>query len=442
MAAISPFRGIFYNPTKIHHLADVVTPPYDVISESQRLMYQDRHPQNIIRLILNNGRTDTHPEAWARQAADHFQTWRSERALIRDTSPAVYFTALDFPFGSGIATRYGLIARVGLEPFEKGIILPHEQTFSQIKSERLALMKACHANFSPVFSLYSDPDSHIIGALKTAVGKNQPDIDFSDEIDQRHRLWRISDEDVHGFISEQMETKRIFIADGHHRYETALDYRQSLSRDHPGLPVEHPSNSIMMSLCNMEDPGLVILPAHRIVNSLKEAQVSTVVEKSSQYFDVATIPFPEPSRKEAVVEVVSRLQSGASANTIGVYRKDDPNIYILTLKPGTMDLKFGKTLAAPLLDLDVIVLTHLLLMDILGFDKNRLDNDKLIHYSSREELAIEAVSSGRSDIAFILNPTKIDQVQRIAVEGLVMPRKATYFYPKVVTGLVINDLVD
>ena len=146
--------------------------------------------------------------------------------------------------------------------------------------------------------------------------------------------------------------------------------------------------------------------------------------------------------EKALADIMGRLQSGGSKNTIGVYKKDDPNIYILTLKPGIMALKFANALPAPLLDLDVIVLTHLLLIDILGFDKDRLDNDKLIRYSSREETAIEAVSSGQSDIAFILNPTKIDQVRRIAQEGLIMPRKATYFYPKVITGLIINDLVD
>lgn len=442
MAAVFPFRGIFYNPAKVGHLADVVTPPYDVISEADRRMYHDRHPLNIVRLILNNNTTGSPPDLWSAAAADCFQTWRSEDVLIKETSPVLYLTALDFPFESGITARYGFIARVGLEPFEKGIILPHEQTFSRIKSERLTLMKACHTNFSPIFSLYSDHDNRIIEAMRAAAGGNRPDIDFLDEAGQRHRLWRISDGEVHRFISEQMETRRIFIADGHHRYETALDYRQWLSQNDPDLPQEHPSSSVMMSLCSMEDPGLMILPAHRIVNGLQDSAVSTIIQKSEAYFDIAAIPFHGTDREEAWADIMGKLQSGASRNTIGVYKKDDPNVFILKLKPGIMALKFGKVLSAPLLDLDVIVLTHLLLMDILGFDKEALDDDKRIHYSSREKDAIEAVSSGKSDIAFILNPTKIDQVQQIAQDGLIMPRKATYFYPKVITGLIINDLVD
>ena len=436
MADITPFKGIFYNTAKIGNLSNVVTPPFDVISEKDRQCYHDRHPQNIVRLILG----ETHRNNWQVHAADFYHTWCLNQILIQDNTPALYLTALDFSLGTERITRYGLIALVGLEPFEKKIIIPHEKTFSKIKSERLELMKACHSNFSPIFSLFSDQGSDIIESLRYSVCHHPADTTFSDDFGHQHRLWRIIDPQLHRFVSEQMKHKRIFIADGHHRYETALNYREWISQTTSGFSSNHPANWVMMYLTSMEDPGLIILPAHRILKGLEYSTHSMFIEKCKVYFDISAIAFNDNNYQKTLAELMAALRSGSSENTFGVYKKNDKQFYLLKLKPGIMAEKFGHELPSALLDLDVVVLTRLILEEILEFDQTKLDNENLIGYLSCEKQAIEAVISGEGDIALLINPTKIEQVRRVAEEGLIMPRKATYFYPKVITGMVINDL--
>ena len=441
MAKIIPFQGILYNPKKVYDLADVVTPPYDVISKPAQQNFYESHPQNIIRLILGitteNDTTKNNPHT---RAADFFNRWISEGVLVQDKSPAFYLTTAEFFLESKMVTRLGLIALVGLEPFKKGIILPHEETFSRVKSERLELMKACHANFSPIFSLYSDNKNHILNLLKDAVLNKKPDIDFTDKKGLRHRLWRIIDPALHRFVSEALQKKTLFIADGHHRYETALNYRDWISNNNSDFNEDHPANYVMMHLSSMEDPGLTILPAHRMVTGVQASKLATLIQEGENYFDIITIPFAGNELEKAQPQFISILKSNSSKNIIGVVIKDRPEFYLLTLKPRVMQQMFGNKLADSLRSLDVTVLTRLVLNEMLGFDQNSLDDEKLITYSSCEKEAINAAVAGKCDIAFILNPTKIKQMKNVAQQGLTMPRKSTYFYPKVITGLVMNKL--
>jgi len=441
MAQFSPFRGILYNPQRVGDLADVVTPPYDVITDAERLVYHNRHSHNIIRLILGNvAETDTIHEGWHIRASRYFRTWLSEGILLRDTRPSLYLTALDFGSDAGMISRYGVIGLTALEPFEKGIILPHEKTFSKVRSERLSLMKTCHTNFSPIFALYSDDHTGILDTLKAECADQSPDVDFTDRQGQRHRLWRVTDPRVHGFVSNAMQAKRIFIADGHHRYETALNYRQWMMEQLPGIPRDHPANYVMMYLSSMDDPGLIIRPAHRMMNGVNPTALCSFVEESRPFFDITSFPAHGNPTGGALSAFLETLRSSADSHGIGVCIRGRSDYLLLRLRPGVMGRRYGNTVPGTLQDLDVMVLTRLILMDILGFDQERLDNEKLIRYSSREEEALDAVRAGRSDIAFILNPTRIEQVRRIAEAGLIMPRKATYFYPKVITGLVMNVL--
>jgi uncharacterized protein (DUF1015 family) len=440
MAKIIPFRGTLYNPKKIENLSDVVTPPYDVISKEDQQNFYDRHPNNIIRLIL--GKTtefDTAENNTHTRAAALYRKWISNEILLRDKSPAFYLTAVDFSLENKAISRYGLIALVSLEPFDRGIVLPHEKTFSKIKSERLELMKACHANFSPIFSLYSDQED-ILYTLKKAALKNPPDIDLVDHQSLRHRLWRITDTAVHRYVGDAMSNQTLFIADGHHRYETALNYKDLMSRNNPFFSEDHPANYIMMYLCSMEDPGLVILPAHRMLTDIQESVLSTFIQQAEKYFDILMIPFAKNEQGKSQTEFISSLRSNGTRNTIGVFMKGRSKFYQLTLKPDVMTRLFHDEIPQSLRKLDVTVLTRLIFVEILGFDNSRLDNEKQIAYSSSEKEAIGAVNSGRCDITFILNPTKIEQVRDIAKTGLTMPRKSTYFYPKVITGQVLNDL--
>ncbi|UCD89441.1 MAG: DUF1015 domain-containing protein [Desulfobacterales bacterium] len=439
MARIAPFKGILYNTNTIK-LADVVAPPFDVISKEEQENFHRCHPNNMTWLTL--GKTtenDTNTNNPYTRAADYLDTWLSKNILIKDVAPSYYLTSHTFPFEEKPITRYGLICLVGLEPFEKGIVLPHEKTFSKIKLQRLELMKACRANLSAIFSLYSDRENKILNKLKQAVLEKPADIDFIDNNNHKHRLWRITDNHVHRYVAEALEDKTIFIADGHHRYETALKYQEWLTENNPGFNIDHPANYVMMYLCSMEDPGLIILPAHRMLNEVPERLRTSLISNAPQYFDVTTFPFEKTGKDQAKNNFTSALKSKSSLNCIGVVMKDRSELYLLTLKPKVMERKFGEELPAPLINVDVTVLAHIIFMELLEFDQARLDNERLIAYSSIAEDAIEAVAAGKHDIAFILNPTRIEQVRNIAENGLIMPRKATYFYPKVITGQVLNS---
>lgn len=440
MAKIIPFRGILYNRHKIHNLSEVVTPPYDIVSKQDQCNFYKQNPYNIIRLDMGKATNkDTDNNNQHTRAANFLNRWLSEKILVQDTSPAFYLTTIDFTLENKTVTRYGLIALVGLEPFNKGIILPHEKTFSKVSAERFELIKSCHANFSPIFSLYSDQNI-ILNSLKDAVCDKKPDISFIDKQGMKHRLWRIIDTSVHRYVADAMKEKSIFIADGHHRYETALNYKNRISSTAPGFNDDHPANYVMMYLSSMEDPGLVILPAHRMLTGIKDSALASFIQKAENYFYIKQIPFKNKGMGKSQANFISALKSNSSKNTIGAFMKTRHEFYLLTLKPNAMKHVTSDNLSDPLKNLDVTVLTHLILIEILGFDQSMLDNEKLIAYSSSEEKAIQEVVSGRCDITFILNPTKINQVREVAQQGLIMPRKSTYFYPKVITGQVINML--
>lgn len=437
MASLFPFRGIQYNQEKIEHLSDVLTPPYDVISKEEQKAFYDRHPNNIIRLILGFMKdTDTPKNNRYTRAAEHFESWHAKGILTRSESPALYITAVDFPVNGDIRTRYGLIARVGLEPFEKKIILPHERTFSKVKSDRFELMKACRANFSPIFSLYAD-GGNILNAMVAAVdAADQPQSDVIDDDGHRHRLWPITDPQFHQSIQNFFWDKQLFIADGHHRYETALNYRDWLSSKTNGFDASHPANTVMMYLCGMNDPGLTVLPAHRLLLNVPPEKMTALIGKAADYFEISTYDNTHEDRTRFFAD----LETTGSETQIGVCVHKDAKIYLLHLKQGVMDDLFSPDIPNVLRQLDVTVLTRLIFMKLLGFDEKRLDNEKEIAYTSIGEQALDAATSGKCDMAFILNPTSIEQVQNVANKGLIMPRKSTYFYPKVITGQVISGL--
>jgi len=440
MAAITPFKGIRYNPEKIASGADVTTPPYDVISPDEQAAFHDRHPNNVIRLILGQTRaTDTGTDNPHTRSAAYFRRWLNDGILVEEERPALYLKAISYPHEGETITRYGLIALVGLEPFERRIILPHEKTFSKVRSERLELMKASHCNYCPIFSLYPD-EGGILETLVNAVDLTAPGVDFLDDPGHRHRLWPIFDPAIHRQVAAVMQDKRLFIADGHHRYETALNFRDHLKATDPSFSDRHPANHVLMYLCSMNDPGLIILPAHRLIKAVNADQLQQAVTKACDYFDVTPFPFTPSNRREVEHAFVEALHAGKEQPCLGIYGHKAPVFHLLTLKAGVMEQLFARELDASLLSLDVTVLTRLVFMKILGFDQQRLDNEQLIGYASTADKALAAIDNDTYDVAFILNPTRIEQVQEVARKGLIMPRKSTYFYPKVKSGLVMNDL--
>ena len=452
MAKIVPFRGIVYNPERVENLANVATPPYDVITPPEQLAFYERHPWNIIRLILGKtSEKDTSQDNRHTRSADFFNAWMSENILIQDISPAFYLTSIEFSVQSRKITRWGLISQVALEPFENGVVLPHEKTFSRVKSERLELMKSCHANYSPIFSLYSDSEQIVLNTMRQSCSEMtpnmkpdmKPDMKFVDTYGHIHQLWRITDVAVHQKISDFMNDKSIFIADGHHRYETALNYRQWVADRTPGFSPEHPANFIMMYLCGMEDPGLLILPAHRMVKAISPEKLVSFITEAEACFDISRFPMESGIGTGTAAEKWdSILNTGCARTRIGVVIRNHQQGYLLSLKPGIMQRMFGRDLSDRMLELDVTVLTRLILMELLGLNHSQLDDESIMSYSSKTDVALEAVRTGDCDVAFILNSTRIDQVKRIAEAGEIMPRKSTYFYPKVITGQVLNRLTE
>ncbi len=441
MATVLPFKGIRYNPEIIDDRSAVTTPPYDVISLDEQDEFYKRHPNNIIRLILNRAEaTDTKEDNPHTRSAAHFKQWMSTGVLKQDDTPSFYVKAITYNHEGQDITRFGLIAIVGVEPFSKRIVLPHEKTFSKVKSERLSLIKATRCNYCPIFSLYPD-DGSILGTVLGAIEPLSPVDDFIDEQGHQNRLWQIVDPEIHQRVTKAMSDKRLFIADGHHRYETALNYKQFLQKTDPTFDDGHPANYVMMYLCSMSDPGLNILPAHRLIKAVTSEEVQQAIEASRSYFQVTDYPFTAESRRQVEKNFLAALETGSDRNCIGIYARGASVFHLLTLNAGVMDQLFEDELPPPLRRLDVSVLTRLIFMKILGFDTARLDDETLIGYASTHDRALRAIDNGTFDVAFVLNPTRIEQVQEVAQKGLIMPRKSTYFYPKVRSGSVMNTLV-
>jgi uncharacterized protein (DUF1015 family) len=439
MAEFLPFRGVTYNSNIIGNLADVIAPPYDVISPLEQEAFYLRHPQNVIRLIL--GKTQPgdngHKNVYTR-SADYLNRWLTDGILIRDDQPGFYLTAVTFNTGDVPITRYGIIGVVRLEPFEKGIILPHERTFSKVKSEQFQLMKSCHANFNPVFSLYSD-ENGTFEYMRSVVQNVPAAVDLLDGDGLRQQLWPIRDQMTTDFVTNSIQSQRVYIADGHHRYETALNFKNWVKENDPSYSPTHPANFVMMNLVSMKDPGLLILPAHRLLKEVSSEAQQRMLKQAADYFEIHSFP-TEQGVDNALQQASELLNARSESHAIGLYMKANKAIYVLVLKPGTMERLFLTEMPTSLLDIDVTVLTRLLMMELLGFDQQRLDDETKIAYRTTAEDAVEAVQNGEADMTFILNATKIDQVQRISEEGLIMPRKSTYFYPKLISGQVINIL--
>lgn len=438
MADVQPFKGLRFDEARVGRLADVITPPFDVISAADQALFYERSPYNVVRLIW--GKTtafDTRGNNPHSRAADYLRQWIAEGALQQDRLDAMYLTTLEFPFGDTRLTRCGLIARVALQDFSEGVILPHESTFTNVKAERLGLIKACRTNFSPIFSLFDDPADMVSEWAELAASAN-PELEVADHNGWRHRLWQITDTDLIGRTRRYFRDRKLYIADGHHRYETALNYRNSLGAD---LPRGHPANFTMMYLCSMRDPGLVVLPAHRLLKDVSRQLLDGFVQRAQEFFDVRRLPYSEDRRNIALEEMLSVLHARPTDVCIGAFTRGGRQFIVLRLKDrAVMKQMFAAEFPEAIGLLDVTVLTRLIFVELLGFDQSRLDNEKLIGYTTAPQDAVNAVARGDYDVCFILNPPSLRQICDVADRGLVMPRKATYFFPKVVTGLVMNPL--
>jgi len=440
MAEIAPFRGLRYNQEMVPDLAQVVIPPYDVISPEEQQTFHQRSPYNFIRLELglptpedsSEDNPHTRAAAWMRQ-------WKHQGILVRNPKPSIYCYELDYKNGSEpVKTRKGFICALRLEDFSSGRVRPHEKTFQTIKDERLALMLACDANLSPVFAVYPDSNEEAYSALASG-RRGGPVVSFTDFAGMTHRLWPVTDRPVLEEVRRLTLDKPIFIADGHHRYETALNYRKALreryGRGNPHAPYEF----IMVYLTDMNEPGLTILPTHRLLRNLGELDCGRLVERAKSCFHVER--FESENGGELRWKEAIRAGGLRKDTTIGFYCKGAACVYVLTAKRDVVSsLLAQKGVPVPLRTLDVVVLDEVVLRDLLGLSDQFLANERNISFMHDFAEALDAVKSCRFDAGFFINHTRIEQVREVASAGLIMPHKSTYFYPKVISGLVINPL--
>lgn len=446
MAVITPFCGLRYNPDKIPCMEEVVTPPYDVIDAEAQAAFMKKNPYNMIHLDLSkNFKAEHVTDARYAQARELFEAWQAAGVLLRDALPAIYLYHVEYTLPSGMRrTRKGMLALVRLAEFSEGIVKPHEKTFAGVTGDRLRLLDKCHAQFSPIFSLYPDREGAVMAQLEAA----KPDTPLCAATDHDgclHQLWAVTDAAALAAVQELFRAKAIYIADGHHRYTTALQFRALMGERLGGLDPESPYNHTMMYLCGMEDPGLSVLPTHRLVRLSGSVAVEALVDQFAAAFVVEEIK--NGSRESLIGEVLGKMAENPGQSTkFGFYHAAADRSFLLTLKEGAMARMAGQHPPA-LAELDVVVLSDLILDKILALDKARCVQGDLIDYYSDPDVALDVAvkeaqaGGGATPLLFLMNPTLVGQVKRVADEGLVMPHKSTFFYPKALTGLLINKIV-
>ncbi len=442
MADIIPFRGMLYNPAKVGDLSKVMAPPYDVISPKKQDELYSRHPNNIIRLILRK-KTEAGalPDEAYNEAALDLDAWVKDGIFQRDERPAIYYYAQTYALTDGATQcRKGFIALSRLEEFGKGRIHPHEKTLSGPKADRLKLMQKCNANLSAIFSLYSDHSLETNKILNGHVSGKPPVIDVVDDDGIHNTLWRIDDAAVIERVQSLMKDKPLFIADGHHRYETALNYRELRLKTEKNPTGNEPYNYVMMYFSNMDDEGMTIWPTHRIIHGIDGFDADKFLKECNEYFDMEAVEYDNGNEKRQRAYFVKKIESsGKSRTTFGLKMQGRSAFYVLTLKSrDVMDRVFGANIPEVFKGLDVTVLHSLVLSNILGITSEAQESQKNIIYVKKADEAISAMADQKNQLAFILNPTKIEQVEAVAEAGLVMPQKSTYFYPKLLSGLVQN----
>ena len=452
MALIVPFRGISYDPRKAGDLNRVVAPPYDVISpEAQDALYR-RHPQNVVRLILNQETPqDNAQDNRYTRSADFYRTWLKEGVLVRTSPPHFYFLQEEFsssilPSAPGNLAeqkviRQGFIGLIRLEEYSAGVVLPHEKTQTKPRADRLALMEACQANFSQIFSLYPDEEGAMVPIYHQVFSSKGPDIDVTDDEGVRRKLWMVSDPKILRKVTAIMKAKKIFIADGHHRYETALAYREKQRLRFPQNTGREAYNFTMMYLAAMEDKGLFILPTHRVVYNLEGFQASSFLDQLRSDFSVKAFDFDSQNEKVSREKFLRELASRADrSRSLGMLLEKERKYLILSLKKEKSLDEAQPGISSSLKALDVNLLHILIFQKRLRIGPQELAAGKNVLYFKEPEEAAGAVKSGKGQIAFFLNPTRVYQVRDVSLAGETMPSKSTFFYPKLLSGLVINPL--
>lgn len=421
MPEIKAFRGIRYNPGKVEHLADVVTQPYDQITDRMERAYKDRSPYNFVRLVLTKYAEGHDRQREYADARRFYDEWSRIEVFTRDLKEAIYPYWQEFSIGDTKYTRKGFICLVRLEELGKGGILPHEKTLSKPKADRLNLLRITEKDLEPVFMLYTDTKHVVNKALEKHCAK-EPVFQIIDEKEVTHKVWSIDAAAAITKIADALRDSIFVIADGHHRYETAYNYRNELGEIDPG----HPANYKMITLVNIDDPGLVVLPTHRLIMNLPDLNLEEFLKKTNKYFDI------KKTDRATIVRDMETQEPG----TFGFY--STITAYILRLKSPAVLKKMLTDRSDAYRGLDVAILHNVLIEKVLGVEPDKIEDH--VRYERGAEETMKRVDTGEFQIGLLMNPTKPGQVKEVAENRERMPQKSTDFFPKLVSGLVLYDL--
>ena len=437
MAIISPFRAWRYAPGRVS-VQQVVTQPYDKITPAMQERYYQASPYNLVRIILGKRLPgDGDAENVYTRAAAEFQNWRQTGVLQRDPEPSIYRYSQTFwhPGSQATAERRGFIALGHIEEYSAGAVFRHEQTLAKPKADRLELLRANRAHFGQIFMLYSGAgkvDSLLDSAAAPQIAS--PEIEVTDEYDVVHRVWRISDPLVIASVQKEMRDKKLIIADGHHRYETALTYRnerRAEAETGSGLPV--PYDSVMMTFVDMDRPGLVILPTHRVAFGLPSFSVARFQAETGRFFEVEEVDAGiDAARGTAILQ-----QAGHDGTALLAVTAEAA--FLLHTPKANGSSVFGN-LSLRQQALDVVQLHKCLLEGVLKISEEAIRNQENVSYCREAADALMQVRSGKVQAALLMNPVRMEQVRDIAFAGEVLPQKSTDFYPKLLSGLTIYAL--
>ncbi len=433
MADIQAFNGLRYDLGHVGSLSDVVAPPYDVIGPQLQDELYKKHPANVIRLELNRDEPgdDDRNNRYTR-AAQFLKNWRREGVLFSEAQPALYVYHQIFTTGGQTFTRRGFMGRTRLERFGEGKIFPHEETMAGPKQDRLLLTRACKANLSQIFGLFPDPANEVQNLLEKAVAGATP-TEAVDHLGVIHRLWPVTDMATISTVNGLLGPKSIFIADGHHRYETACNYRDELVAANGPLPQQHPANFVLMMCIGMSDPGLLVLPTHRLFRGGKPLSAPELIAALGDSFTTRS----GGEGPQAAHEIWEEIETADEQGTLGLFTKKDNRWTLATITPA------GRAKMASLAPehssdwqgLGVSILHRLVIENLLGgaaWPKPR--------YVHLVDEVVEGLASDEFPLAALVMPATVDHIRQISEHSERMPAKSTYFYPKLLSGVVINPL--
>lgn len=427
MPSIKPFRGIVYNKYKIKNIASVIAPPYDIIPRKLQEELYRRNPFNFVRLELGKIRkTDSVSDNRYTRARALFESWIKNDIMIRDERDTIYIYSQDYRNEGKRLTRVGFLALMEFGGGSSDEVLPHENTLKAPKEDRLALMKEVKANLSPIFVLFDDASRSVTPFLNRYISRNKPFINIAWD-GERHKVWRLDDTAGIRKIVDAMRKAKLFIADGHHRFETAKNFARSLASSNVPQALKESARSLMVYFVESDEKMLTVLPAHRLVKDIGGLDAQRIREKLSGYFVI--------EKAAALPAMMKRLSALSGKYAFGMY-SGKSKYYILRLKDPRKSDRVIKDKPLEWKRLDVSILHRFIFQHILGIR----DTDDNIEFVKDPEETARLVDKGTFPVAFFLNPTRASQVKKIANLGERMPRKATYFYPKQLSGLVVNKL--